>query len=60
MSWLSGSILDHSGNAGLTSGGSNCTRASRGVQPAPWTNSPFEVVPQLPQSIGDGPPQVTS
>jgi len=50
MSWLSGAILDHSGTPRSPSAGSACTRASRGrsVQ-APWTNSPFEVVPQLPQ-----------
>jgi hypothetical protein len=58
MSWLSGAILDHSGNAALTVGWFGMHQSVPwAFSQAPWTNSPFEVVPQLPQSIGDGPPQ---
>jgi hypothetical protein len=59
MSVLSGSLLDHGGNGGLTLGWFNLHQnANWAFIQAPWVSSPFSVVPGLPGSIGDGSPQI--
>jgi hypothetical protein len=56
---LSGAILDHSGNYGLTVGWLDLHQfVGFAFSPAPWVSTPFQVVPQLPQNIGDGNPSV--
>jgi hypothetical protein len=59
LSVLSGSLVNHFGYGALTVGYFNLHQnVGWAFAQPPWTSSAFEVVPQLPQSIGDGPPQV--
>jgi hypothetical protein len=56
---LSGSIMDHNGNGGVTIGWFNVHQnVGFAMSPAPWVSTPFQVVPQLPQNIGDGNPYI--
>jgi hypothetical protein len=56
---LSGSVIDHDGNGALSVGWFGLHQnVPWAFSQAPWTSSAFSVVPQLPQSIGDGPPEV--
>lgn len=57
LGFLSGSIADHNGNGALTVGWFSLHQnVPWALDQAPWTNVPFQLAPQLPQSIGDGPP----
>ncbi|HEV8021498.1 MAG TPA: hypothetical protein VGP41_09570 [Candidatus Lustribacter sp.] len=57
VGFLSGAALLHNGNGALTVGWLNTHQNVPWVfTQAPWTTTPFELAPQLPQSIGDGPP----
>jgi hypothetical protein len=59
LSILSGSIMAHNGNGGVTFGWLNLHQnVGFAFSQAPWVSTPFEVVPQLPGSIGDGAPAV--
>ncbi len=56
---LSGSILDHNGNGGLTVGWFSLHQSAPwALNQAPWTTTPFQLSPQVPGSLGDGPPTV--
>jgi len=57
LGFLSGSISEHNGNGALTVGWFSLHQnVPWALSQAPWTNVPFQLAPQLPQSIGDGPP----
>ena len=59
LSILSGSIMAHNGSGGVTFGLLNLHQnVGFAFMQAPWTTTPFDVVPQLPGTIGDGPPTV--
>ena len=54
---LSGAILDHGGNGALTIGWLSLHQnVSWALSQAPWTNTPFQLAPQIPGSIGNGAP----
>jgi hypothetical protein len=56
---LQGSIMDHNGNGGITLGYFNLHQTVPfAMSQAPWVSTPFQVVPQLPNTIGDGPPAI--
>ena len=56
---LSGSIAEHNGNGALSVGWFSLHQnVPWAMSQAPWTSTPFELAPQIPQSIGDGPPTV--
>lgn len=57
LGFLSGSVLDHFGNWALTAGWFSLHQnLPWALSQAPWTNEPFQLAPQLPQSVGEGPP----
>lgn len=57
LGFLSGSIVDHNGHGALTVGWFSLHQnVPWALSQAPWTNTPFQLAPQLPQSIGNGPP----
>jgi hypothetical protein len=57
LGFLSGSIVDHAGRGALTVGWFSLHQnVPWALSQAPWTNTPFQLAPQLPQSIGNGPP----
>lgn len=59
LGFLSGSITDHNGNAGLSVGWFNLHQSVPwALSQAPWVSTPFQLAPQLPQSLGDGPPSI--
>jgi hypothetical protein len=59
MSVITGSILDHDGNAALNLGWFNLHQnLPFAFSQAPWTNMAFANVPLIPQSIGDGQPSI--
>ncbi len=59
FSVLSGSIALHDGMGELTGGWFDLKQTVPFVfSQAPWTNTPFQLAPQIPQSIGDGTPSV--
>lgn len=56
---LSASVLDHNGAGGLTVGWFNTHQSVPfAFAPPPGTNTGFDIAPQLPHTIGDGPPAV--
>ena len=56
---LSGTLSSHDGNGALTIGWFNPHQyVDFAFKPAPWVNTPFALVPTIPESIGDGPPTV--
>jgi len=59
LGFLSGSIMDHNGNGGVTLGYFDLHQTLPfAMSQAPWVSTPFQVVPQLPGSIGDGAPTI--
>jgi hypothetical protein len=57
LGFLSGSIVDRNGNGGLSVGWFSLHQSVPwALNQAPWTNTPFQLAPQIPQSIGDGAP----
>jgi hypothetical protein len=57
LGFLSGAIVNHDGNGALTVGWFSLHQSVPwALSQAPWQNVPFQLSPQLPQSIGDGPP----
>lgn len=59
VSLLSGQVLDHGGNYGMTIGWLNLHQnVNWAFSQAPWANTPFALAPQLNGSIGDGPPAI--
>jgi hypothetical protein len=59
LGFLSGQIADHNGNGALSVGWFSLHQTVPwALSQAPWTNTPFQMAPQLPQSIGDGPPAI--
>jgi hypothetical protein len=56
---LSGSVMDHNGNGGITLGWFDLHQnVGFAMSPAPWVSTPYQVVPQLPDNIGDGNPSI--
>jgi hypothetical protein len=59
VSVLSGSITLHDGKGQFNAGWFDLKQSVPFVfSQAPWTNTPFQLAPQIPQSIGDGTPAV--
>jgi len=57
LGFLSGSIIEHNGDGALTVGWFSLHQnLPWAFNQALWANTPFELAPQVPQSIGDGPP----
>ncbi|HEY5340190.1 MAG TPA: hypothetical protein VIK27_04115, partial [Candidatus Aquilonibacter sp.] len=57
LGFLSGSIIDHNGNGALTVGWFGLHQnVPWALSQAPWTNTPFQLAPQIPRTIGDAPP----
>jgi len=59
LSVLSGSIADHNGNGALTVGWFSLHQTVPwALNQAPWVSTPFQLAPQVPGTLGDGPPSV--
>ena len=59
LGFLSGSVIDHAGNGALTVGWFGLHQNMPwALSQAPWTNTPFQLGPQIPQTIGDPPPSI--
>jgi hypothetical protein len=57
LGFLSGSIIDHNGKGALTIGWFGLHQnVPWALSQAPWTNTPFQLAPQIPRTIGDAPP----
>ena len=59
LGFLSGTITDHNGNGGLSVGWFNLHHIIPwALNQAPWVSTPFQLSPQMPGTLGDGPPSI--
>jgi hypothetical protein len=59
LGFLSGSIVDHNGNGGLSVGWFSLHQnVPWALSQAPWMNTPFQLGPSVPQTIGDPQPSI--
>jgi hypothetical protein len=59
LGFLSGALVDHNGNGALSVGWFSMHQSVPwAFSQAPWTNTPFQLGPSVPQSIGDPQPSI--